>query len=241
MGTSKGYTPPTGNLWKDAKTAVTNMVKNQANTNSIGNAVSKYVSALKSEGAAVYKSKQAAVSNAGAKSLGFINAVQNFGFNEALKQSELNELIGKSSDEVFIGLLDYFTGNGSSLDESAVRGSMAELMKEKFTDKSGEKSMEDLIKDINIQEFMMEFIIKCIQKDFFTSFAEQILLKCNGTNEKVVTQNNIKNFIKVYIESKYTKQEIISIDWNGQQGRNLVAKVHEDTLNIFLLWGEEND
>lgn len=241
MGTSKGYTPPTGHLWTDAKKAVTHMIKNNASSETIGNAMSKYVSAQRSNGGGIHRGKQESVARTGVKAAAFINAVQNYGLTEALKQSGLQELVAKTPDEVLVGLLDYFTEEGSTLDESVVRDSMSEIMREKFTDKNGDKNMEDQIKNINILDFMLQFVIKCIQKDFFSTFAEKILSQCKNTKEKMDMQNNIKNFIKIHIESNYTKQEIMSINWNSDQGRNIIEQMHENTANIFLKWGEDND
>lgn len=50
MGTSKGYLPPTGYLWTDAKRDVTKMVKDNFTPSSIGKAISNFAKALNSSG-----------------------------------------------------------------------------------------------------------------------------------------------------------------------------------------------
>lgn len=238
MGTSKSYGPPTGHLWKDAKTAVTGIVKNNGSTSSIGTAVSKYVKAIRDNNGSMYHSKQGAISRAGSRLAGFVNGVQVFGLNDALKRNGLENLIGKSPIEIYIGLVDYFTDEGSSLNEAVVRDSMCEFMSDIFEDVYEIEKMEEVFREIDIQDFIRNFIIKCIQKDFLTTFSEKILAKSRDCKQNIQIQDNIKEFIKITIENNFTKKEITNMDWNGGAGREFISTIYEDTLKIFVVWSD---
>ncbi|MDI3545148.1 MAG: hypothetical protein PWP68_565 [Rikenellaceae bacterium] len=238
MGTSKGYLPPKGHLWRDAKRAVTNMVNNNFESNLIGKAVSKYIQATRLGNGSISANKQQVISNAGAKAASFISLAQSKGFNEALNQVGLKHLIGKSNEEIYMGLLDYFTGNGSSLDEFIVRDSMAELMKELFLDVTDDKDFGELINELDINKFIKDLIIKFVQKDFLANFSEKIEGKCNSIDEYKNAEKNIKDFIRLKIDSCYTVEELSEIDWNGVEGINFIKSRCSEVLRVFEVYME---
>jgi hypothetical protein len=241
MGTSKSYILPTGNLWREAKIAVSSIVRDNGSIDSIGNAVKKYYKAVRENGGNIYKNKQKTVTTTAERAAGFINLVHTEGLTKALEHSGLVNLIDKSLDEIFIGLIDYFSGNGSLLDEAVVRDSMCELMNEIFKDILDINKVEEKFKNIDPQEFIMNFIIKCIQKDFLTSFSEKILSKCKNSKQHTLIQNNIKEFIKVTIKNRFNKKEIVSIDWNGKEVKAFITKMYDDIIDIFLTWSDSLD
>lgn len=108
------------------------MVNSNFESSSIGKAVGKYNQAARQGSGGGGSRRQQTMSNAGARAANFFTIVQSQGFNKALEQAGLSNLIGKSNEEIYSGLLDYFSGDGSSLDDAVVRDSMAELMKELF-------------------------------------------------------------------------------------------------------------
>ena len=95
MGTSKGYQPPKGFLWSDAKRAVTSMVKSNFENDSIGKAVGRYNQAARQGGTS---KRQQGLSTAGSKAIGFFSTAKSQGFDRALEQVGLSNLIGKSND-----------------------------------------------------------------------------------------------------------------------------------------------
>lgn len=241
MGTSRSYTPPTGNLWKEAKIAVGSIIRNNGSRDSIGNAVEKYYKAVRENEGNIYRNKKRIITATAVRAASFINLVHTQGLTKALEYSGLVNLVNKSLDEILIGLIDYFSENGSLLDEAVVRDSMCELMNEIFKDTLDIDEMEKKFKKIDPQEFIMDFIIKCIQKDFLTSFSEKILSKCRNIKQYTLIQNNVKEFIKVAIKNRFTKKEIISIDWNGDEGKGFITQLYDDTIDIFLTWSDSLD
>jgi hypothetical protein len=235
MGTSKGYQPPKGYLWSDSKRAVSSMVRNNFESESIGKAVGRYNQAVRQGGA--YR-RQQDLSVAGSKAVGFFSMAKMQGLEKALEHVGLNDLIGKSNVEIYMGLLDYFAGSSSTLDDSIVRDSMAELLKELFLDVSDEKSFEDIISDLDMNKFIKDLITKFIQKDFFVNFSEKIEAKCKNIDEYKDAEKKIKDYIKVKIDTRYSTDDLSKIDWHGQQGKTFINDRCNEVIKVFDIYLE---
>lgn len=235
MGTSKGYQPPKGYLWSDAKRAVTSMVKNNFESDSIGKAVGQYNQAARQGGGF---RRQQDLSTAGSKAVGFFSVARSQGFQKALEQTGLSNLIGKTNEEIYAGLLDYFVGDGSSLDDSIVRDSMAELLKELFFDVPDDKSFEDVINDSDMNKFIKDLITKFIQKDFIMNFSEKIEAKCKNIEVYKNAEKKIKDFIRAKIDTKYSAGDLSKIDWKGQQGKRFINDRCNEVIRVFDIYLE---
>lgn len=240
MGTSKGYLPPTGYLWSDAKRAVTAMARNNFQGSGIGRAVSKFADATMSGKSSASGGLNSFASSA-SSAIGFFDYVGQYGFNEALNKVGLQNLVGKSNEEIYIGLLDYFSGDGSSIEKNITRDSMSELLKEQFLDMNDEDDYDDIIANMDMNKFIKDFIIKFIQKSFLTNFSEKIEGLCKNLDEYVTAENNIKDFIKIEIDKKYTYEELSKVDWNGSEGKSFMNAKCEKAFEIFRIWKEDID
>jgi len=237
MGTSKGYQPPKGYLWSNAKRAVSSMINSNFESSSIGKAVGQYNQAAR-QGGGGGSTRQQALSTAGAKAANFFSIARSQGFSKALEEAGLSNLIGKSNEEIYSGLLDYFAGDGSSLDDAVVRDSMAELMKEMFLDVPEDKSFEEIINGTDMNKFVKDLITKFIQKDFLMNFSEKIEAKCKNIEEYKKAEKQIKNFIKAKIDTKYSVEDLSKIDWRGSQGKTFIHDRCNEVLKVFEVYLE---
>jgi hypothetical protein len=231
MGTSKGYLPPKGFLWKDTKTAITNMAKNNFDSESISKAMNKYVEARRSShssGTGKSQNKQVAVS--GAKALNFISLYNAYGLNSALEQVGLSNLIGKSNEDIYNGLVDYFSPNSDTFENSIVRDCMVEIVDDlKLFD---EESTENKISD---QEFLQIFFIKYIQKSFISNFFEKIQGLCKSIEETNRAINEVKKYIRVTIETDFTVEELTGINWTSNQGQSFISRRCDEAFGMFKI------
>jgi uncharacterized UPF0160 family protein len=228
MGTSKGYLPPKGFLWKDTKVAITNMAKNNFDSDSVSKALGKYAEARRnmSGGSSTQQYKQ--ISSSGAKALSFINLYNTFGLNDTLKKIGLSNLIGKSNEDVYLGLVDYFAPNADTFENSIVRDCMTEILDDfnLFDEKNSENKLSD-------KEFLQAFFIKYIQKSFISNFFEKIQGLCKSIEETNRAINEIKKDIRVTLETEFTIEELTSIDWTSKQGEEFISKKCEEAFDMF--------
>src|SRR5690625_1222868 len=128
MGTSKGYSPPTGHLWADSKRSVTAMDRNNYSSSSIGKALSNFSKANSSKGFS--RKANSVISTSGSKILSFSGLVGTIGLYPALDEIGLTHLRGSNPQSIFEGLTDYFSEGTNSFQESIANQAMQEYMQE---------------------------------------------------------------------------------------------------------------
>ena len=190
MGTSKGYLPPTGYLWTDTKRAVTNMAKNNFSSNFIGRAVSKFAKATKNNGFA--RGNKSSVGTVGSKAIGFVGLVRTIGLENALREVGLSHLVGKSLQEIYFGLINYFSEDANTLQQVIANKAMQELMAEIMVGVSEVEDFEQTLSSLEGNIFLRDFLIKFIEVAFFTNFAEKINSLCKSIDETIKAQEQIK-------------------------------------------------
>ena len=116
MGTSKGYIPPKNEQWRQAKGAVTRMMKDSRSSVGISKAISKYADA--------YMSTHLSKSNVSVVAGGlmnFISAANKYGAESVAKNIGLDSLLDKKGNELYKGLIDYFARDFSTTDMQIIR------------------------------------------------------------------------------------------------------------------------
>lgn len=93
----------------------------------LGRAMSRYVSDA-SGGARQAAQRMGASRGAGARLLNFLTNVQEKGFQEALRNLDLESLAGKPINEVFLGLVDHICPGAGTVDEGIAREAFLETI-----------------------------------------------------------------------------------------------------------------
>lgn len=229
MGTSKGYIPPKGYLWKDAKSAVTNMAKNNFNKESIGKCLKKYSEARRGNIGGT-KQINRKLASAGSKVMNFIGLLNEYGLNNALEEVGLGNLIGKDNDEIFMGLIEYFSPKTEIVEDSIVRDCVSEILTK--VDIFDEHSI------ISDKDLLQNFLIIYVQKSFISNFFEKIQGLCGSINKTNKAIDEIKNNIRITLENKYSIEELVNINWMSRTGKDFISKVCDEAFEIFILMEE---
>ncbi|MEC1748165.1 hypothetical protein [Schinkia azotoformans] len=239
MGTSKGYLPPTGYLWRDVKRDVTKMVKDNFSTTSVEKTVSNFAKAMNSSGGSGTNAGRAIQSSR--KALSFIDSVRKYGFSETLDRFGLSHLKNETPENVRKGLLQYFSDSGNEFYDSISNQSMNELMRELFKGVNDISEYEDVLRTIDTGDFIREFIIKFIQNCFFANFTEKLLSLFDNLEKYKIAEKNVKTHIRNSIEKNYPIRKIQEIDWNGQEGNKIINNTYKKSLEMLSAWSELNE
>lgn len=239
MGTSKGYLPPTGYLWPDAKREVTKMVKDNFTPSSTSKAISNFAKALNSSGGSGSNASNSIQS--GRRALSFIDSVRKYGFSETLDRYGLSHLKNETPENVRSGLLKYFSDSGNQFYDSISNQSMSELMRELLKGIKNVSEYEEVFKSLNTGDFIREFIIKFIQNCFLANFTEKLLSLFDNLDKYKVAEKNVKTYIRNSIERNFSIQEIQNIDWNGEEGNRVINNTYKNTLEILSVWSGINE
>ena len=226
MGTSKGYIAPTTPQWSQAKRAVTSYIKN-GNMESRAKAVSKFASAMHHDLASSEQFTKAAGSI-----LSFAQAVSHAGINNALHEFNRNDLIGKSSDEIYNELVQEFTNYGNTTEDylsaEAIRAALKEL---NITD------LEDL-KVVAPDVLLKEMLIEYIKFSFAFRYEEKIRMKRNPEETDRLLEEMGK-YISNELHNNLKLEDIKTIDFERMQASEIVKRSLEDAYQVFELFYRE--
>lgn len=228
MGTSKGYIPPKNQQWKKAKFSVSRMINSSDGTEGVKRAVSEYAKA--------YSSTHLSNSKAGevvGNVLGFLLDAKEYGLNEALNKHGLEYLIDKQNDEIFLGLVDYFCEDNSTIEESVIRECIIEVF-----DDNNIVNFADM-DNLDANSFIQSFIIKFIQANFEVAFTEKVQGLCDNIEEAKSRIREVNQYIDDKIRNLYTIDTLINIDWKGKEGIDFINRKCKECYELIMIFEEE--
>ena len=228
MGTSKGYIPPKSKEWRNAKAAVSRMINGSDRVEGIKNAVSDYAKAYSSTHLPFSKAS-ALVSDI----LGFFSDVKVNGLDNTLAREGLDNLIGKSNEEIYFGLIEYFCTDNATIEDSVLRECVVDVLID------NEIVDLDNLEELDGNKFIEDFIIKYIQVNFEVSFAEKVQGLCDSVDESKSKIKEVNRYIDDNIRNLYNREEIVNINWRGEEGKRFIDKKCKECYELLMLFEEE--
>ena len=258
MGTSKGYSMPSGGEWTPLKHEATDFVKNpdEAKPEPV---VSAYIRAFGGAGAFAARGnrKAAARSRNGDSSGGgggsgagstraarstaqavgaFIGDVARDGFAVALERLGLAELVGRPPDEVVERLLDSLAAPGTTLDAAAARHALDDILGGLLENAS---SYEDLVAafearvtEAGLRQFLGDFygayVYELFSRDFYENWAEKV-----GIARAEDSLKQIEECMRSEAVLQLAGRELLTFDWRGPDAEQLAQTIMEEVLRLF--------
>lgn len=250
MGTSKGYTMPTGGEWTPLKTEASKFVKDTGHSGSGTNStspqhlVSRYLNVLRNTG---YGGSGESGSGSGGGGIGraatqtgqrlgnFLSRVSEIGLAETLKEFELSDLIGKSAEEVTIGLTDAFTNPASSLDDEAARVALYELYQELLEKSENFEDVDTAFTQVvdepgiikTIADFFGKYIYRIFCRDFYEGWQKKA-----GADQARQKLDEVKGYIFSSIRTRFVGEKA-NKNWSRADGLRMSEQILKDTRYIF--------
>lgn len=81
----------------------------------------------------------------------------------------------------------------------------------------------------------MSFMIKYVQKSFISNFFEKIQGLCKNIEETNRAIKEIKDYIRVTLETDFTAQQLSSIDLTSEHGEQFISGKCEDAFEVFRI------
>lgn len=220
MGTSKGYIAPTKIEWSRAKSAVTSLVK-KTNVDNVAKAASRYATAMKSDGF-LNSTMPKTISGI----IGLARNININGINYALNSIGKNDLIGRSTDEIFNELLLYYTNNGATKEDSLALDALSLAL-----NKLGIVDLEDL-GNIDEENFLREILAEFLELNFEFRFYEKI----SKTKSPVETQailKEMKRYLRGNIYEELTIEKMDEIDFGNLAGEQYITQMCNEAFSVL--------
>ena len=220
MGTSKGYIPPTRIQWTNAKRAVTQMLNNR-DASSIARAASRFSTAMKADSV-----PNGSFSKAATGMLGLSRAISGSGTMNALNLIGRQDLIGKSSEEIWNELLHEYTNNGSTSEDALAADALSKTLEN--------LQIEDLDQLGNVQQdvLLIEMLVNFISINFEYRYSEKIG-KDRSPVEAAKIIKDIQDYIRSNLYETLKLSDINNVDFLDISNSQYVDKALKDAYSIF--------
>ena len=222
MGTSKGYIAPTTPHWSTAKRAVTSFVNNR-DFDSKAKAASKYATAMKTD-----MSTGGSFQSAAAGVLGFAQKVASGGIDNALREYDREDLIGKSSEVVWTELLHEFTNYGASVEDNMAADALSQAM--------DNLEIENIA---DIGNISVDVLKEYIKENFDFRYEEKISKgKTPAQTSEIL--NDMHEYIENSIDGELNLNNLKTVDFSNMGTSQIVEDALRDALSVFeKYYGED--
>ena len=176
--------------------------------------------------------------SAGTKLGGFLADVARHGVDQALRILRLDEYIGRSADDLLIGLAEQLLPSPDSLDEAAARkaglDAFQELLRQYGALEEGISALDALDAD-GVQHALEHFIARYITADLLARLSQRVEDGSSTVERCDEILNEIRSVVLETIRLDFKSRDVLAIDWNGPEGRRFIDR---QLLNAYGLLEE---
>ena len=233
MGTSAGYSLPTGGNWSKLKRDVTNWASTGASdSQSVGRVGSSFVEAHHGARQAAQQMSNAA--QAGSRFAGFVSGVAQNGLAETLNRFNLGQYVGRSASDVLRGIRDFLISDNSLLEDDIVQNGFVDFYEEQLLSDNSFEGLERTLQQVDISNMLMRFFGFCIYRQFVVEFQERMmkLIDIPTTQRQLAL---MKDYIFTKLRVRTHEKNLAKVDWNGNEGRALSAEILESAWQFSEL------
>lgn len=236
---SQKDTPSEGN-----KKIIENISRQQAKLSARKNA--HYKSALKNlvktggGRKSVTSGKSASLGRAGVRTSGriyrFVTTVYSDGLEKALKSIGLENIKGKSVEEIIDYLLMYFSDTSSGMDDVAANMASCQVIEMIAADAKTADELEANVKELIDGNSLTDVLCRFYGLYLFEHLAQRFQEKISqvkGEELSKETFNMIKEDILGQVKMINADKAVAAIDWKGKEGSDIQEKIFDSIIQLF--------
>jgi hypothetical protein len=225
--------PPSG-MWTGARRSISRVASSGGGRTAIGKAARSYVRALGGKRAAA-KSSSAGVRSTLALG-GFLTSVASNGLPEALRQQGLENLIGKPTEEVFVGLCDLLAPAGGSLQDSVARESVLEAL-EQLYDKlildGDDLNAVEKFSASDIKQATEAAITAYIYHRWLLQLGIKIEQRAITADRAIKLERDMKLYIREAVALDFKDVNVLQLDWQSGEGSRVIENLFEEAYGVL--------
>ncbi len=222
-----------GTYWAGAKRTMTSYAKGGGKA-SLSKAGRRYVRA---QGGAKTAASTAAIGRASTARLGaFLATAATSGARVALEKVGLSDVVGKDLDTVLAIIIDSIAPNSSSLEEAAARKATAEVMERLYEELDLEDNSIEALDNMP-SDYVAGAIFESIQMYIFNRWLEDLGQRIEknaiSAHKAVQLEREMKQYIQDRLKLELKESNVLTIDWEGQAGQDIIRTLYEDAYYIL--------
>lgn len=228
--------PPAGDheRFRTARTNFTRFLGSGGRAN-LGRAVSSHIS-RSSGGASRAAQRMASSRIAGAKLANFLYTATTQGVRKALRAFNLEGLVGRPIEEVFMGLVDYICPEGGTIDEGIAREAFIETIADLA--ENGITSLDGMTPD-QIQTVFELYATYSIEARLCNDIGKKTIILPVDAREAANVQTQLHDFIRRGVTDALNKEKMTNQILTQEHVQNFVDHVYEQAFLILQALGEE--
>ena len=221
-----------------ARTNFTNFVKSGGkNKRALRKSVSSYVR-RSSGGAKNATAKMSPSRKTATKLLGFLQEASNQGLNATLKLINLENLVGRPIDEIFIGILDLFCPEGGQTDAGLARDSLIKTLY-KIEDEYDASDLDNLNVD-QIQTILEIYIAHSIEDKLINEIGINSIFQTQTTDDVDLIQEQLNDFIRNSVKDALGNSQTDITKIEANKIGKFVDDIYEQTFTLLSSLYEES-
>ncbi|GHB86376.1 Qat anti-phage system associated protein QatB [Persicitalea jodogahamensis] len=221
--------------YRQARTNFTRFVKSGGSGSAaLGRAVSNYVS-KSSGGSRKAAQKMGASKRTTSGIVNFLGSVRTEGIQSTLEKYNLGHLIGRSIEDIFLGLSDYICPDGGNIDEGIARSAFIETIVD-----LAEQGITDLssLSDAQFQLIVEMYATNAIEARLCNDIGTKIIIAPENLSSVENIQEQLHDFISRGVSDAVNSLPIEFKDLTMSDTTNFVEQIYIEAFNILKILGE---
>jgi hypothetical protein len=186
-------------------------------------------------------SRQAAQSagsarGATARFAGFLSSLPSAGAAAAARVLGLASLAGRSASDVLATITNAIAPAGATLEDSAARQAIAETLAglhEKWGVEEGGLERLQAMTQADVRSAIVESVGAYIFYRWVLELGLAIERSAMSAVEAVALEKEMRSYIRDTLKVDLTNTDVLTVDWNGEQGHQIVEKVFTDAYALI--------
>lgn len=222
--------------WGDAKNTFTRYVGSvNRSSGRTGGSRGAFSSFVKAQGGSRRATRASSSGRSTTQRVGQVfSSIISKGAEAAIKDIGLAEFVGVDAQTLLSKLVDYIAPVGVLLEESVARSAALDLLAELFerynVEEKGLAALDSLTPDI-----LKSVLLSYVGKYVYTRVLE--VLSKNSEHHPVETlirvERDIKDYITATVKYDFKQVDVLKIDWEGTQGRDMVNRIYEEAYTLL--------
>jgi hypothetical protein len=168
--------------------------------------------------------------SAGSNYIGFLGDVARSGLEKTLKEYDLVDCIGKSTEEVFARIANKIAPTGSTNDEAIARAAVMiafDRLCEKLVENGQDVAALDQLDEATLKDTIIEFVSAYIFKKWV--YEAGLALERNDLSESVAIEleNEMKDFVIDEVRFSLKKIDIKTLDISRGEGKKIIQDIFD--------------
>lgn len=219
--------------WGKSKGALTRIAKSTSGS-SIQKAGRKYVSGLGGRRGATRAAAQGRIT--GGKYASFLGAIASGGINNALQNLGLDNLVGRSSEEICLAIADAIAPTGSTNDEAIARDALISTLDSlynKLQENGNDFSNVDSLSLDQIKETLIEYVSNYVFNKWMYELGSAIEKGSVTETDAINLESEVKDLIYAETFEHYREIPVETFNISDQSNNAMIEEIFQTAYSTL--------